>query len=75
MARSSRAMTTFDSGGVGLQTFQTPSSAWPGSRKGFPGVQALSGVDLEARRGEVTALLGENGAGKSTLLKILAGAQ
>lgn len=41
--------------------------------KSFGAVQALSNVDLEIRRGEVTALLGDNGAGKSTLVKILAG--
>ncbi|MBS4207981.1 sugar ABC transporter ATP-binding protein [Bacillus sp. FJAT-50079] len=41
--------------------------------KSFPGVKALSSVDLELRRGEVLALVGENGAGKSTLMKILTG--
>lgn len=44
-----------------------------GISKQFPGVKALDGVNLEVRKSEVHALLGENGAGKSTLLKILAG--
>jgi ribose transport system ATP-binding protein len=44
-----------------------------GIRKAFPGVQALDGVDLVMRSGEIHALVGENGAGKSTLLKIITG--
>ena len=44
-----------------------------GISKRFPGVVALSEVNLSVSPGEVVALIGENGAGKSTLMKILGG--
>ena len=53
----------------------TPRLEVLGVSKRFPGVRALSDVDLHLGAGEVLALIGENGAGKSTLMKILAGVQ
>ncbi len=50
-----------------------PILVMSGIDKRFAGVQALDSVDLEVRRGEVLALIGENGAGKSTLMNILGG--
>ncbi|MCZ6596050.1 MAG: ATP-binding cassette domain-containing protein, partial [Planctomycetota bacterium] len=35
-------------------------------------VEALAGIDLECRYGEIYGLLGPNGAGKTTMLRILA---
>ncbi|GHI86599.1 ABC transporter ATP-binding protein [Streptomyces xanthophaeus] len=57
-------------------TEQTPAVLTvTGLTRSFPGrhgtVQALNGVDLTVRPGELVGLLGLNGAGKSTLLKIV----
>ena len=41
--------------------------------KSYGSFDALRGVNLAVREGEVTCVLGDNGAGKSTLIKILAG--
>ena len=44
-----------------------------GVRAGYGEVQVLRGIDLEVRRGTITALLGANGAGKSTLCSVISG--
>ena len=44
------------------------SFRYPGQQR-----QAVDGVDIEIRAGEVVALVGENGSGKTTLAKLVAG--
>jgi len=41
--------------------------------KSYGNVNALRGVNIVVRQGEVTCVLGDNGAGKSTLIKIISG--
>src|SRR5690348_18112690 len=41
--------------------------------KYFGGVQAISQVSLEVRRGEIVSIIGPNGAGKTTLLNMISG--
>ena len=54
-------------------TDSTPVFQARGVEKAFPGVMALSGVDITLHPGSIHALLGENGAGKSTLIKMITG--
>ena len=44
-----------------------------GVRKSFGGIDALGGVDLEAKDGELLVVVGPSGCGKSTLLRSIAG--
>lgn len=46
-----------------------------GLHKSYPGVQALTDIDLDIRKGEIHALVGQNGAGKSTLIRLLSGVE
>jgi ABC-2 type transport system ATP-binding protein len=51
----------------------TPVISISGLRKSYGEVEAVRGIDLEVRRGEVFAFLGPNGAGKTTTVEILEG--
>src|SRR4051794_25134873 len=53
---------------------EPPALELRGVRKRYGSIEALRGVELTLRPGEVHALLGDNGAGKSTMLKIASGA-
>lgn len=40
---------------------------------GYGGIQALKGINLSIKKGEIVTLIGSNGAGKSTTLKAISG--
>src|ERR1700760_1528844 len=44
-----------------------------GFSAGYGEIQVLWGIDLDVRRGEITALIGSNGAGKTTLMRAMSG--
>lgn len=66
-------MTSTTTEAVATEIDSTPLVELRDVGKSYGNVDALRGVSLVARAGEVTCVLGDNGAGKSTLIKILAG--
>src|SRR5207249_5114569 len=56
-----------------LRLMQTIISISKLSKTYSSGFEALKGIDLEIRRGEIFALLGPNGAGKTTLISAICG--
>jgi len=67
-------MTTTDSFAIEASTSpNTPIVLLEDVGKSYGNIQALRGVSLSVRQGEITCVLGDNGAGKSTLIKIIAG--
>ena len=63
--------TSFDSDAVAGPT--SPIVELRDIGKSYGNIDALRGVSLAVRQGEITCVLGDNGAGKSTLIKIIAG--
>ena len=44
-----------------------------GLKVGYGGIQAVKGIDMEVREGELITLIGSNGAGKTTTMKAITG--
>ncbi len=52
---------------------EPPAISLRGLRKNYGSLEALKGVDLEVRRGEIYGLIGPDGAGKTSTIHILGG--
>jgi branched-chain amino acid transport system ATP-binding protein len=52
---------------------EAPMLKVSGLRVSYGGIQAVKGIDLEVRKGELVTLIGANGAGKTTTLKAVTG--
>jgi len=64
-ASKTNAKTNGAAGGAMLQV--------KGLKVSYGGIQAVKGVDLEVREGELVTLIGANGAGKTTTMKAITG--
>jgi ABC-2 type transport system ATP-binding protein len=65
--------TTRERGVLGAMDGESPAVRVRGLVKSYGDVQAVRGIDLDIRSGEIFALLGPNGAGKTTTVEILEG--
>jgi len=54
-------------------TTETPLLAVKDLEVGYGAIQALRGISLEVREGEIVTLIGANGAGKTTTLRAISG--